>query len=68
MGKERRLGWELLSEEDDGMGVRDSDFVWVLEGRGVVRGLKEKVREVFEKEKENERRGGVLDWIGLEEK
>ncbi|KAK4676878.1 hypothetical protein QC764_403560 [Podospora pseudoanserina] len=68
MGKERRLGWESLSEEDDGMGVRDSDLVRASEGRGVARGLKEKAREAFEKEKENERRGGVLDRIGLEEK
>ncbi|VBB79813.1 Putative protein of unknown function [Podospora comata] len=68
MGKERRLGWESLNEEDDGMGVRDSDLVRASEGRGVARGLKEKAREAFEKEKENERSGGALDRIGLEEK
>ncbi|KAK0744267.1 cytochrome oxidase c assembly-domain-containing protein [Apiosordaria backusii] len=67
MSNERRLGWESLSEEDDGTGVRDSDLVRASEGRGVAKNLKEKAKEAFEKEKENERRGGELDRIGLEE-
>ncbi|KAK0671926.1 cytochrome oxidase c assembly-domain-containing protein [Cercophora samala] len=67
MSNERRLGWESLSEEDDGTGVRDSDLVRASEGRGLAKNLKEKAREVFEKEKENERRGGALDRVGLEE-
>ncbi|KAK4199276.1 cytochrome oxidase c assembly-domain-containing protein [Triangularia verruculosa] len=66
MSNERRLGWESLSEEDDGTGVRDSDLVRASEGRTAAKGLKDKAREAFEKEKENERRGGPLDRIGLD--
>ncbi|KAK4176407.1 cytochrome oxidase c assembly-domain-containing protein [Triangularia setosa] len=67
MSNERRLGWESLSEEDDGTGVRDSDLVRASEGRGMAKNLKAKAREAFEKEKENERMGGELDRIGLED-
>ncbi|KAH6894442.1 cytochrome oxidase c assembly-domain-containing protein [Thelonectria olida] len=52
-----RLGYESLSEEDDSTGVRDSDLV---------RSIEAKARGAWEKEKENQRRGGDLDHLGLE--
>ncbi|KAI5464844.1 cytochrome oxidase c assembly-domain-containing protein [Mariannaea sp. PMI_226] len=52
-----RLGYESLSEEDDATGVRESDLV---------RSIENKVRGAWEKEKENQRRGGELDQMGLE--
>ncbi|KAK4165638.1 hypothetical protein QBC43DRAFT_208413 [Cladorrhinum sp. PSN259] len=61
---ERRLGYESLSEEDDGAGVRDSDLVRAVEEKKAY--LREKAKLAFEKEKENERKGGPLDQIGLE--
>lgn len=63
---ERRLGWESLSEEDDGAGVRDSDLVRAVEGKKQY--LRQKAAEAFDKEKENERKGGPLDRIGLDQK
>lgn len=66
---QKRLGWDSLSEEDDATGVRDSDLVRAVEER-----IKEKesriatkAHEAFEKEKENQRKGGPLDRVGLEE-
>jgi len=61
---ERRLGWESLSEEDDGAGVRDSDLIRAVEEKQAY--IKEKAREAFEKEKENQRKGGLLDRVGIE--
>ncbi|KAK7424710.1 hypothetical protein QQX98_000288 [Neonectria punicea] len=52
-----RLGYESLSEEDDSTGVRDSDLV---------RSIETKTREAWDREKENQRRGGSLDHLGLE--
>ncbi|KAK4187413.1 cytochrome oxidase c assembly-domain-containing protein [Podospora australis] len=65
---DRRLGYESLSEEDDGQGVRDSDIVRAVEHRAqeASAALKEKAHAAFEKEKENERKGGPLDRIGLD--
>lgn len=54
---QERLGYESLSEEDDSTGVRDSDLV---------RSIENKARGAWEKEKENQRRGGDLDQLGLE--
>ncbi|KAK0616762.1 cytochrome oxidase c assembly-domain-containing protein [Immersiella caudata] len=62
---QRRLGYESLSEEDDGTGVRDSDLVRAVENKQAL--LREKAHEAFEKEKENQRTGGPLDRVGLEE-
>lgn len=60
---ERRLGWESLSEEDDGFGVRDSDLVRAIEEKQTY--IKDKARQAFEKEKENQRTGGPLDRVGV---
>jgi hypothetical protein len=54
---QERLGYESLSEEDDSTGVRDSDLV---------RSIEAKAHKAWEKEKENQRRGGDLDHLGLE--
>ena len=54
---QERLGYESLSEEDDSAGMRESDLV---------RSLESKAKATWEKEKENQRRGGSLDHIGLE--
>ncbi|KAK4212456.1 cytochrome oxidase c assembly-domain-containing protein [Rhypophila decipiens] len=64
---QRRLGWESLSEEDDGAGVRDSDLVRAVEGYGAEKkqSLATKAHAAFEKEKENQRKGGPLDHVGL---
>ncbi|KAM7190244.1 Cytochrome oxidase c assembly domain containing protein [Rhypophila sp. PSN 637] len=66
---QRRLGWESLSEEDDGAGVRDSDLVRAVEGYGAEKkqSLATKAHVAFEKEKENQRKGGPLDHVGLKE-
>lgn len=66
MSSQRRLGWESLSEEDDGMGVRDSDIVRAVEQKQAY--IREKAHAAFEKEKQNQRQGGPLDRIGLEQK
>jgi hypothetical protein len=65
MSSQRRLGYESLSEEDDGTGVRDSDLVRAFESKQA--SIREKAHEAFEKEKENQRTGGPLDRVGLEE-
>lgn len=54
---QERLGYESLSEEDDVTGMRKSDMV---------RSIEDKARETWEQEKENQRRGGSLDKLGLE--
>ncbi|EON99267.1 hypothetical protein UCRPA7_5263 [Phaeoacremonium minimum UCRPA7] len=61
---ERRLGWESLSEEDDGTGVRDSDLVRAIEEKQAY--IKSKAAQAFEKEKQNQRKGGPLDRVGVE--
>ncbi|GAB1316138.1 Cytochrome oxidase c assembly-domain-containing protein [Madurella fahalii] len=65
MSSQRRLGWESLSEEDDGMGVRDSDMVRAVEQKQAY--IREKAHAAFEKEKQNQRQGGPLDRVGIEQ-
>ncbi|KAK1754226.1 cytochrome oxidase c assembly-domain-containing protein [Echria macrotheca] len=65
MSSERRLGYESLSEEDDATGVRDSDLVRAVEDKEAY--IRQKAHEAFEKEKKNQRTGGPLDRVGLEE-
>lgn len=65
MSSQRRLGYESLSEEDDGTGVRDSDLVRAAEGRATL--LRDKAHQAFEREKERQRAGGPLDKVGLDE-
>ncbi len=62
---QRRLGWESLSEDDDGSGVRDSDVVRAVESRQAY--LKEQAKVALDKEKENQRTGGPLDRVGLQD-
>lgn len=65
---QRRLGWESLSEEDDAAGVRDSDLVRAVEEHQIEKqSLASKAHAAFEKEKENQRKGGPLDQVGLKE-
>ncbi|KAK1836762.1 cytochrome oxidase c assembly-domain-containing protein [Podospora conica] len=64
MSAQRRLGYESLSEEDDGTGVRDSDLVRAAEGRAAA--LRDAAREAFEREKAAQREGGPLDRVGIE--
>lgn len=54
---QERLGYESLSEEDDATGMRESDLV---------RSIENKAKAAWDQEKENQRRGGSLDHIGLE--
>ncbi|KAF4465795.1 cytochrome oxidase c assembly domain-containing [Fusarium albosuccineum] len=54
---QRRLGYESLSEEDDTTGMSESDML---------RALETKAKKLLEEEKENQRRGGSLDQLGLE--
>lgn len=61
---QRRLGWEGLSEEDDRSGVRDSDLVRAVEAKQAR--LREKAKNAFEAERENQRKGGPLDRVGVE--
>jgi hypothetical protein len=61
---QRRLGWESLSEEDDGAGVRESDLARALESKQAL--LREKAKGAFEAERENQRKGGPLDQVGIE--
>lgn len=59
---ERRLGYEALSEEDDGMGERESDIVRALEDKKMA--ISEKAKDAFARERELERTGGPLDRVG----
>lgn len=54
---QERLGYESLSEEDDSAGMRESDLI---------RSIETKAKEAWDKEIENQRKGGSLDHIGLE--
>ncbi|KAK3942675.1 cytochrome oxidase c assembly-domain-containing protein [Diplogelasinospora grovesii] len=60
--KKGRLGWESLSEEDDTAGLRNSDLVRAVEEKQAY--IKEKAHAAFEKERENQRKGGPLDKVG----
>ncbi|KAH8903643.1 hypothetical protein BR93DRAFT_931210 [Coniochaeta sp. PMI_546] len=60
----KRFGWEGLSEEDDGAGVRDSDLVRAVEEKQAY--LREKAQKALEREKEKERAGGPLDRVGID--
>ena len=63
---ERRLGWDSLSEEDDGAGIRESDIVRAVEDKAEY--LKLKAKQAFESEREKQRKGGALDQVGLDKK
>ena len=59
---ERRLGYEALSEEDAGMGERESDIMRAIEEKKMA--IKDKTKQAFADEKERQRTGGPLDRIG----
>lgn len=59
---ERRIGYESLSEEDDGLGERESDIIRAIEDKK--ESVKNKVRTAFAEEKERQRSGGPLNRIG----
>lgn len=59
---EARLGYEALSEEDDGLGERESDIVRAIEDKKLA--IQGKARKAFANEKERQRTGGPLDKIG----
>ncbi|KAG9233869.1 cytochrome oxidase c assembly-domain-containing protein [Amylocarpus encephaloides] len=61
---ERRFGYEGSNEEDDSLGVRESDIVRAIEDKKL--GLAAKAKKAFEEEKERERKGGPLDRLGTE--
>lgn len=61
---QERLGYESLSEEDDVMGMRKSDMVRSVEDKAAY--VQEKAKEKWQQEKDNQRRGGSLDKLGLE--
>jgi hypothetical protein len=60
----KRLGWERLSEEDDGAGAPFSDIQRAVEDKQAY--LKDKAHAAFERERERERNGGLLDQVGVE--
>lgn len=62
----KRFGWERLSEEDDGAGAPFSDIQRAVEDKQAY--LKDKAHAAFERERERERNGGLLDRVGVEEK
>lgn len=59
---ERRLGYEALSEEDDGLGTRESDIVRAIEEKKMA--ITEKAKHAFAEEREKQKTGGPLDRIG----
>ncbi|ESZ96291.1 hypothetical protein SBOR_3346 [Sclerotinia borealis F-4128] len=61
---ERRLGYEALSEEDDGFGARESDVLRAIEEKKMA--IKDKTKSALEAEKERQRKGGPLDRMGTE--
>ena len=61
---EKRLGYESLSEEDDGLGERESDVVRAIEDRKLA--LAENAKQAFADEKQRQRTGGPLDRIGTD--
>lgn len=69
---QRRLGYESLCEEDDAAGVRESDVVRALEQKqkaaaAAYQAISDRAQQVVEKEKANQREGGPLDRLGLDE-
>ena len=67
-----RLGYESLSEEDDAQGLRESDVVRALEQKqkaaaAAYQAVTERAQQALEREKANQREGGPLDRIGLDE-
>ncbi|KAL1897636.1 hypothetical protein Sste5346_003942 [Sporothrix stenoceras] len=70
---QRRLGYESLCEEDDATGVRESDVVRALEQKqkaaaAAYQAISDRAQQALEKEKTNQREGGPLDRLGLDEK
>ncbi|CAK7224736.1 hypothetical protein SBRCBS47491_005652 [Sporothrix bragantina] len=68
---QRRLGYESLCEEDDAVGLRESDVVRALEQKqkaaaAAYQAVTERAQQALEREKANQREGGPLDRIGLE--
>jgi len=66
---EARLGYESLSEEDDGLGERESDIVRAIEDKKIAMErkatqIKEQAQQAFADEKERQRAGGPLDRLG----
>ncbi|KAG0650004.1 hypothetical protein D0Z07_3734 [Hyphodiscus hymeniophilus] len=59
---QRRIGFESLSEEDDGMGERESDILRAIEDKK--ESVERKVKQAFADEKDRQRAGGPLDRIG----
>ena len=59
---EMRIGYESLSEEDDGMGERESGIIRAIEDKK--KSVEPKVRQAFADEKERQRSGGPLDRLG----
>ena len=59
---ERRIGFESLSEEDDGLGVRESDIIRAIEDKKD--SVKDQVKQAFANEKERQKSGGPLDRMG----
>lgn len=70
---QRRLGYESLCEEDDAAGVRESDVVRALEQKqkaaaAAYQAITDRAQQALEQEKANQREGGPLDRLGLDEK
>ncbi|EAQ84776.1 hypothetical protein CHGG_08790 [Chaetomium globosum CBS 148.51] len=67
MSPQSRLGYESLSDDDGAAGgaVRDSDLARAVERRQAT--LQAKAAAALERERENQRRGGLLDRVGVVE-
>ncbi|CAK7232912.1 hypothetical protein SEUCBS140593_008423 [Sporothrix eucalyptigena] len=70
---QRRLGYESLCEEDDAQGLRESDVVRALEqkqkaAQAAYQAVTERAQAALEREKANQREGGPLDRLGLDDK
>jgi hypothetical protein len=61
---ERRLGYEGTSEEDDVLGERESSILRAIETKKAE--VKSKTEIIFERERESEKKGGLLDRLGTE--
>jgi len=59
---EARLGFDSLSEEDDGLGERESDIIRAIEDKKLA--IQEKAKKAFADEKVRQRTGGPLDRLG----
>lgn len=60
---EARLGFEALSEEDDGLGERESDIIRAIEDKKLA--IQEKAKKAFADEKVRQKMGGPLDRLGI---